>query len=62
MSSTPTMTTTTEVEVATKSVVPKSLPMKHKTMQCGIVGFLKKMELDGVLESALCETLLTKLP
>ena len=41
---------------------PKTLPMKPKTMQCGIVGFLKKMELEGFLETGVCETLLTKLP
>ena len=52
------MTGTTEV---TKKG-PKTLPMKPKTMQCGIVGFLKKMELEGFLETGVCETLLTKLP
>lgn len=65
MTLTPTMPNTvvaTTTEVATKKVVPKSLPMKPKTMQCGIVGFLKKMELEGVLEGSVCETLLTKLP
>lgn len=65
MTLTPTMPNTvvaTTTEVATNKVVPKSLPMKPKTMQCGIVGFLKKMELEGVLEVSVCETLLTKLP
>jgi hypothetical protein len=65
MTLTPTMPNTvvaTTTEVATNKVVPKSLPMKPKTMQCGIVGFLKKMELEGVLEGSVCETLLTKLP
>lgn len=59
MPSTPIMTNTV---VATKTAGPKSLPMKPKTMQCGIVGFLKKMELEGVIESKICETLLIKLP
>tara|TARA_A100001388_G_scaffold164046_1_gene122482 strand:+ start:1184 stop:1978 length:795 start_codon:yes stop_codon:yes gene_type:complete len=58
MSSTPVMKSN---EVKEK-VTPKSLPMKPKTMQCGIVGFLKKMELEGLLEASVCETLLTKLP
>lgn len=58
MSSTPVMKSN---EVKEK-VTPKSLPMKPKTMQCGIVGFLKKMELEGLIESSVCETLLTKLP
>ena len=58
MSSTPVMQTN---EVKEK-VTPKSLPMKPKTMQCGIVGFLKKMELEGLIEASVCETLLTKLP
>jgi len=62
--STPTMTNAIELtgttEVTKKG--PKTLPMKPKTMQCGIVGFLKKMELEGFLEAGVCETLLTKLP
>ncbi len=62
--STPTMTNAIEMtgttEVTKKG--PKTLPMKPKTMQCGIVGFLKKMELEGFLETGVCETLLTKLP
>lgn len=62
--STPTMTNAIEMtgttEVTKKG--PKTLPMKPKTMQCGIVGFLKKMELEGFLEAGVCETLLTKLP
>ena len=59
MSSTPVMNT--NVLVATKAT-PKSLPIKPKTMQCGIVGFLKKIELEGIIEPSVCETLLTKLP
>ena len=65
MTLTPTMPSTVvapTTEVVTKKVAPKSLPMKPKTMQCGIVGFLKKMELEGLLEGSVCETLLTKLP
>ena len=58
MSSTPVMKSNEVKEKAT----PKSLPMKPKTLQCGIVGFLKKMELEGLIESSVCETLLTKLP
>ena len=46
----------------TKSTTPKTLPMKSKSLQCGIVGFLKKMYLEGVLDGSICETLLSKLP
>jgi hypothetical protein len=46
----------------TKSTTPKTLPMKSKSLQCGIVGFLKKMYLEGVIDGSICETLLSKLP
>lgn len=42
--------------------IPKSLPMKPKTIQCGIVGFLKAMELEGKLVTDVCETLIAQLP
>jgi len=42
--------------------IPKSLPMKPKTIQCGIVGFLKAMELEGKLLTDVCETLIAQLP
>ena len=46
----------------TTKIVPKTLPIKNKAMQCGIVGFVKLMEQEGVLGSELSETLLSKLP
>lgn len=42
--------------------VTKTLPMKYKTMQCAIVGFLKKAELDGLVASELSESLIARLP
>lgn len=42
--------------------VTKTLPMKYKTMQCAIVGFLKKAELDGLVASELSESLIAQLP
>lgn len=56
--STPTQTTMSAEDKKT----PKTLPMKQKTIQCGIFGFLKKMETDGVIDSTMCETLIGKLP
>ena len=50
------------VASATKSTTPKTLPMKSKSLQCGIVGFLKKMYLEGEIDASICETLLNKLP
>jgi len=41
---------------------PKSIPMKLKTMQCAIVGFLKKIEGDGLVDKDLCEQMILKLP
>ena len=58
----PTPVTVTPMEVETTKIVPKTLPIKNKAMQCGIVGFVKLMEQDGVLSSELSETLLSKLP
>ena len=49
-------------EVETTKTMPKTLPIKNKAMQCGIVGFVKLMEQEGVLGSELSETLLSKLP
>ena len=54
--------TVTPMEVETTKTIPKTLPIKNKAMQCGIVGFVKLMEQDGVLNSELGETLLSKLP
>tara|TARA_B100001059_G_scaffold207022_1_gene218237 strand:+ start:362 stop:1411 length:1050 start_codon:yes stop_codon:yes gene_type:complete len=50
------------VASATKSTTPKTLPMKSKSLQCGIVGFLKKMYLEGEIDASICESLLSKLP
>jgi hypothetical protein len=41
---------------------PKSIPIKLKTMQCAIVGFLKKIEGDGLVDKDLCEKMILKLP
>lgn len=57
-----TTVTVAPMEVETTKIVPKTLPIKNKAMQCGIVGFVKLMEQDGVLSSELSETLLSKLP
>jgi hypothetical protein len=54
--------TVTPMDVETTKTLPKTLPIKNKAMQCGIVGFVKLMEQDGVLSSELSETLLSKLP
>ena len=58
----PTPVTVTPMDVETTKTMPKTLPIKNKAMQCGIVGFVKLMEQDGVLSSELGETLLSKLP
>lgn len=58
----PTPVTVTPMKVETTKPMPKTLPIKNKAMQCGIVGFVKLMEQDGVLSSELSETLLSKLP
>ena len=58
----PTPVTVTPMDVETTKTMPKTLPIKNKAMQCGIVGFVKLMEQDGVLSSELSETLLSKLP
>ena len=55
-------TVTVPTPMETTKIVPKTLPIKNKAMQCGIVGFVKLMEQDGVLSSELGETLLSKLP
>ena len=55
-------TVTVPTPIETTKTMPKTLPIKNKAMQCGIVGFVKLMEQEGVLGSELSETLLSKLP